>query len=80
MDTLTNVKFEVGNFNPSLSKHASKDIRLLYHGDDFEILADENDLQWFAKELNEALIVKVRRVLGGDEGDLKEITLLSCIV
>ena len=34
-------------------------------------------LQWFAKELSEALIVKVRGVLGGDEGDLEGITVES---
>ena len=41
------------NINPCSCKHANKDIRLFYHGDDFVILADENDLQWFAEELNE---------------------------
>ena len=61
------MKFEVGKFNPCLCKHASIDIRLFYHGDDVVILADEN----------EALVVNVRGVLGGDEGDLKEITLLN---
>ena len=60
--------------------HASKDIGLFYHGDDFMILADESYLQWFAQELTEALTVKVRGVLGGDEGDLKEITLLNRIL
>ena len=52
--------------------NTSKDIRLCYHGDDFVRLADESDLQWFAKELAESLIVKARGVLGGDEGDLKK--------
>ena len=37
-------------------------------------------LQWFAKELSEALIVKVRGVLGGDEGDLEGNTLLNRIM
>ena len=31
----------------------------------------------FAKELAEALIVKARGVLGGDDGDLKDLTLLN---
>ena len=44
------------------------------------ILSDESDLQCFANELNEALTVKVRGVLGGEEGDLKEITLLNRIM
>ena len=83
VDTLTNMKFEVVEFNPCLCKHASKDIILVYHGDDgdhFVILVDENDLQWLAKEMNEALIVRVRGVFGGDEGDLKAFTLLNRIV
>ena len=63
-----------------MCKHASKDIRLFYHGDDFVILADENYLEWFAKELNEALIVKIRGELDGDEGSLKKIALLYRIV
>ena len=33
-------------------------LRLFYRGDGFVILADDNDLQWLAKELNEALNVK----------------------
>ena len=37
-------------------------------------------LKWFAKELSEALIVKVCGVLGGDEGDLEGITLLNRIM
>ena len=50
------------------------------HRDDFVILEDEDDRRWFAKELKEALIVKVRGLLGSGEGGLKEITLLSRIV
>ena len=56
MNTLTSMTVEVGKFNPCLCRLASKDIRLSYHGDDFVIMAEENDLQWFAKGLNEALI------------------------
>ena len=47
------------------------------HADEFVTLADDDDLQWFAQELHEALVVKVRGVLGSDEGDLEEITLLN---
>ena len=37
--------------------NASKDIRLFHHSGHFAILADGSALQWFAKELNEALLV-----------------------
>ena len=80
MDTLTNMKLEAGEFNVCLWRHANKDIRLFYRGDDFVILVDETDLQLIAKELNEALIVKVCGVLGSDESDPKRITLLSSIL
>ena len=70
---------EVGGGN-SIRACASNDRRLFYHGDDFVKMASENDLQCFAKELNEALIVKVRGVLGGDEGDLRELTSLNRFV
>ena len=80
MDTVTNMKFEDGKFNPCLCKHASKHIRLFYNGDDFVILEGEKDLQWFAKELNEAWIVKVRGVLSGNEGGLKDIALSNRFV
>ena len=54
MDTLTNMNVKVGQLIPCWCKHASKDIRLFHHGDDFVLLADENDIQWFAEELNDA--------------------------
>ena len=59
------------HFIRACAEHATKVIRLFHHGGNFVMLADENDLPWCAKELNEALIVKVRGVLGGDEGDLR---------
>ena len=39
-------------------------------------------LQWFAKELKEAMIVNVRGLPSGDEGDLLEVnvTLLNRIL
>ena len=54
MDALTNMKFEAGNFSPCVQTRQ----QLFYHGDDFVILADENDLQWFAQELNEGRFVE----------------------
>ena len=59
MNALTNMKPNVGEINLCSCKHASKDMRLFYHSDDFVMLADENSLQWFAKELNEASMVNV---------------------
>ena len=80
MYALTNMQIRGSKIQSVFGKHTSKDISLLQHGDDFVMLADENDLEWFAKQLNEALIEKVRGVLGGDRGDFKTITLLSRIM
>ena len=54
--------------------------RLFCHDDDFVILEDDDDLQCIVKGESEALIVKVRGVFSSEQGDLKEITLLSRIV
>ena len=35
INTLANMIFEVGKYNPCLCKHASMDVRLFHHGDDF---------------------------------------------
>ena len=80
MDTLTNKKFAVGLYHPCLCRHATTELRRFHHDGNFAILADEENLQWLAKELNEALIIKVCGVLVEDERNLKEIKLLSCIV
>ena len=44
------------------------------------ILADGCDLQLRVEELHQALIVEVRGVLDGDEGDPKDVTLLNRII
>ena len=52
---------------------------MFYRGDESVVLTDADDLPCVANGLNEALIVKIRGVLGPSEDGLKEIALLSCI-
>ena len=80
MSVLSKMGFKVGVFNPCLCEHDVKDVALFYHGDDFAVLGEDEELKDFAKELGEALIVKVRGVLGPDDTDVKEITLLNRII
>ena len=64
---------KIGGGESSIRVCAHMQARTLYcffHGDDFVILADQNDLQWFAQ--HEALLVKVRGWSGADEGDMKK--------
>ena len=63
MDTLTNMKMQ------GWKSSSVQDVRLHYQSDDFAIRVDERDLLWLAKELDEALIVGVRGVLRGGEGE-----------
>ena len=80
MGTLTKMGYRVGAFSSCLCRHETKDVTLFYHGDDFGVLGEDEDLKEFAKELGEALIVKIRGVLGPDETDMKDITLLNRII
>jgi hypothetical protein len=80
MEVLRDMGFKIGVFCPCLCKHDEKDIMLFYHGDDFVSEGDDDALEWFKVELSKRLLVKVRGVLGWDEGDVKEVTLLNRIV
>ena len=80
MEVLREMGFKIGVFCPCLCRHDEMDILLFYHGDDFVSEGDDDALEWFKTELSKRLMVKVRGVLGWDDGDLREITLLNRIV
>lgn len=80
MEVLREMGFKIGVFCPCLCRHDEKDILLFYHGDDFVSEGEDDALEWFKTELSKRLLVKVRGVLGWDDGDLREVTLLNSIV
>ena len=54
-----------------------REVRCVVHGDDFTLLAYEDDLERLRVAMSEAYLMTVRGVLGPDPKDQKEITILN---
>ena len=52
----------------------------MVHGDDFVSLGLEADVRWFHSQMEAAYEVKIRGILGPEEGDDKRIEILNRIV
>ena len=78
--TLNNIGFHTGESSTCIFYHDTRQLELVVHGDDFTIIGQHKNLQWFAEQLRNKYIVKVRGVLGPDMNDMKEISILNRIV
>ena len=72
--------FEQGIASPCIFLHKEKEIQVVVHGDDFAVLATQDDINWLAKYLGSKLKIKLRGVLGPEDGDMKQIFILSRVV
>lgn len=52
----------------------------MVHGDDFVFAGTEKELKWVKERMEEYFLIKVVGVLGGDEGDLKEVRVLNRVL
>ena len=77
--TLLAAGFIRGIANPCLFRHATKDISLVVHGDDFMGVGTDADLSEVRKMLEQKYKIK-SELLGGDASDLKEIRVLNRII
>jgi hypothetical protein len=78
-------KFEEAGFERGVScgvvfYHKEKDLSVVVHGDDFTFCGVEEDLLWIKELMEEWFEIKVRAILGQDEGDQKEVVILGRIV
>ena len=62
---------------PVLFYHPAKDLAMAVHGDDFVACGYAEDLTWVSEYLAKCFEIKVRAVLGGEEGDDKEVVMLG---
>ena len=76
-EKLIGIGFKAGKSAPTVFFHPDKGVRCVVHGDDFTFLGFEEDLDDVAKEMASWYELKVRGVLGGEPGDLEEITILN---
>lgn len=77
---LEDLGFVRGQANSCLFRHSVKDLLVVVHGDDFTFAGKEADLQWVHEELEPRILLKKVGVLGGDDGDLKELRILNRVL
>ena len=80
MTIMKNLEFTPGKISPCTFWHARRDIRVVVHGDDFTVLAEETQLDWFRREISKRFDAKFRGRIGPDIGDDKSIRILNRIV
>ena len=60
--------------------HPIRDISVVVHGDDFTFCGLEGDLKWILEKMKSWFEIKLRGILGDDEKDMKQITILGRVV
>ena len=78
-DALIGIGFTSGISNPCVFHHATRDISIVVHGDDFTALGLDEDLDWYEGQLKEHFEIKVRGRLGEGCKD-NQIRILNRIV
>ena len=65
---------------PCMFYHRVRDIRLVVHGDDFTVLGNEVELDWFRERISSRFEVKFRARLGPQDKDEKSVRLLNRVI
>ena len=60
--------------------HYERDVTVVCHGDDFTVVAEEEEIQWITEKMKSWFEIKIRATLGPDEHDDKEAVILGRIV
>ena len=60
--------------------HPRRDVRVLDHGDDFTVAGNDSELKYVAEVFQNKYRTNVRRILGSDLHDMKDMTILNRIV
>ena len=80
MEVMELLGFKAGRISPCTFWHQQRSIRVVVHGDDFTVLAQEEQLDWFRREISRKFEVKFRGRIGPDIGDEKSIRILNRVV
>ena len=67
IDFMTEAGFTNGTASPCVFYHRERNIRAVVHGDDFTVLAQERQLDWFRERIAARFEVKFRGRLGPTE-------------
>jgi hypothetical protein len=74
------IGFAQGRATPCAFHHPGRDLRCVVHGDDFTLLGNESDLDWFRNKISTKYEVKFRGRLGRGPKDDKAIRILNRVV
>ena len=74
---MESVGFCKGKSTPCLFYHEQRNIRVVVYGDDFTVLGNTEQLDWFRKQIAKRYEVKFKARLGGDKSDDKAVFLLN---
>ena len=77
---LEEVGFTRGEASPVVFYHEGRDLAVVVHGDDFTFEGEAEDLKWIYGEIQKWFEVKLRGILGPEDGDDKEVTILGRVV
>ena len=77
---LESTGFVRGKSSPCTFYSSKLDARIVVHGDDFTILAQEDTIKYVADEMAKRYKLKLRGILGPDSWDNQEITLLNRVL
>ncbi len=74
---LVDGEFKTGMASSAVFYHAEQNIRLLVHGDDFFVLADEEGQQYLEKLLSSRYDYRCEGAVGPEDGDGTELCMLN---
>ena len=79
-DCLAQLGFVRGKTSPCTFYSKELDARLVVHGGDFTVLAQEHVIRYIADKMSERYKLKLRGALGPDSWDDRELVILDRIV
>ena len=71
--------FTSGASSPCVFYHATRNLSIVVHGDDFSAIGVKSDLDWYEVDLAKSFEIKVKGRVG-PEGDCTEIKILNRIL
>ena len=80
VEAMEEIGFKRGMATPCAFYMAERNLRVVVHGDDFTVLGQEADLDWFRRKISEKYEVKFRGRIGPGSGDDKSIRILNRVV
>ena len=80
VEFMESIGFRRGKSTPCVFWHKERQLRAVIHGDDFTLLGNEVELDWFRDNIQRKFEVKIRGRLGPEANDQKSVRILNRII